>query len=138
MAEGIMIDMCFLDPLKGLRVLPWSELINDPPEATTRGTLRRWQERADGRGLRRGVPRYLRHVGCMWFEGGDERRRCGARVAWVMGDPFARARVYCEEHGREILRVVDHRRGGGRLCETVSDPTLTHEQHCAHATSIDS
>jgi len=103
-------DSGFWDAPHGWRAIPWDELIIElppPTEAPWPPCRRRVQP--GGRGLRRNVPLHLRHVGCMWLEGGDESRRCHRRAAWVMGDPFGRARVYCEEHGWQIRRVAEHR-----------------------------
>jgi hypothetical protein len=54
----------------------------------------------------------------MWLEAGDEACRCGRRGAWVMGDPFGLARVYCEEHGRQIRRVAG-RAGDDRAAHSI-------------------
>ena len=61
------------------------------------------------------VPTLLRHVGCMWLEEGDEKRRCGKPVAWTMGADLRLARFYCEDHGWTIQtrrrRTSNKRRG---------------------------
>ncbi len=49
------------------------------------------------------VPPPLRHIGCMWLQDGYEDLRCGRPPAWTLGRELSLARLYCEEHGREIL-----------------------------------
>lgn len=48
------------------------------------------------------VPPPLRQVGCMWLDEGDEARRCGKPVCWMVGACLDLPRLYCEEHGQLI------------------------------------
>ncbi len=60
------------------------------------------------------VPLPLRRIGCMWLDQGDESRRCGRSVSWMMGANPSLARLYCEVHGNIIykrrLRTTTRRR----------------------------
>ena len=60
------------------------------------------------------VPLPLRRIGCMWLDQGDEKRRCGRAVSWMMGANPSLARLYCEVHGGIIyerrLRTTTRRR----------------------------